>query len=82
MTTTAEAQEKVSAASNACDEVHAAIREAYRQLDGDFSINGYGVYHDRHHVRDRIILARARLDEALAKLDKIDWPTNAEYDRL
>lgn len=74
------AEQKINAAAAGSAKVQQAWHLAYRTLSGGASTNGLGIYMDQFAVRNSLLDARAHIDEALAKLTEIDWPTNADYD--
>ncbi len=80
MATKQEAQDKINAAASGCEAAQKEWRSATAALDGSISVNGYGVHHDRHQLRYKLLDAQKHIQAALATLDKIDWPYNADYD--
>lgn len=82
MPTKQEAQAKVTAAEEACTKIQAAWYVAHKALAGAVGTNGYGVYRDRFELRDKLELARQNIETALETIDRIDWPTTADYDLL
>lgn len=46
-------------------------------------MNGLGIYHDRGEpLRRKLLEAQAQIKTALAELDGIEWPADADYDHL
>jgi len=82
MTLKSDVEIKVAAAEKACREAQAAWSAAAEALSGGVSVNGYGIFHDRSQLRDKLMDARTHIEGALAVLERIDWPTSAEYDQL
>lgn len=82
MVTKQEAEEKIAAAESGCAKAQHAWSAAAQALSGSVSTNGYGIYHDRFALRSKLEDARAHIQEGLDALDKIEWPTSAEYDVL
>ncbi|WP_226034369.1 hypothetical protein [Aquitalea palustris] len=83
MSTKQVAKAKVSAAEKGCDKVQTAWNAAYEALSGEVSMNGCGVYHDQGYpLRRKLLDAQAEIKIALAELDTIEWPTDADYDEL
>lgn len=76
-----DAKDKIDAASRACDEAHKSWAEAGNALAGTVSVNGYGIFHDRHEFRRKLESARSSLNDALKALEGVDWPTDADYDQ-
>lgn len=81
MTTNEIASAKIKLATQSCAEIQAAWHEAATKINGGVSTNGYGIYHDRFELRDKLQAARNSLDKALAAIDKTQWPTDADYDQ-
>lgn len=73
------AEQKVSAAAKTCEKVQASWHQAYRAINTSATTNGCGIYHDQFAIRNSLLDARAHIDTALAQLDTIDWPTDADY---
>lgn len=82
MTSKKQAKDKINAASEACDEAHKSWAGASSALAGDVEVNGYGIFHDQYALRRKLETARSSINDALAALDGIDWPTDADYDQL
>lgn len=83
MTTKQEVQQRINAASHDCEVVQAAWVNALRSLEDGVSTNGYGIYHDRGEpLRQKLLAAKLQIDQALAVLKEIDWPTDADYDQV
>lgn len=77
-----QAKDKIAAASQACDEAHKSWSEAAQALAGNTSVNGYGIFHDRHEFRRKMESARTCINDALKALEGVDWPTDADYDQV
>lgn len=75
-----QARQKVIAAEHGCQEVDAAWEAAFKALTGDVSVNWYGVYSDPASVRAKFATARDRINEALQALERVQWPSDADYD--
>ncbi|MND21785.1 hypothetical protein D3C80_121550 [compost metagenome] len=76
-----EALEMIRAAEKGCSKVHEAWSSAHEALHANVSINGYGVYHDKgERLRSMLQKAQSQIAIALAGLDGIRWPTDADYD--
>lgn len=43
-------------------------------------MNGYGIFHDHAALRSKLDGARDQLGQVIARLDAVEWPTNADYD--
>lgn len=82
MSNKVEAQAKVSAAIEGCDKVQALWVKADQALSGSVSTNGYGIYRDRFELKSKLQTAQNNIKEALLALDRIEWPTDADYDLL
>jgi hypothetical protein len=82
MTSKSEVEIKVAATEKACREAQAAWSAAAEALSGGVGVNGYGIFYDPSQLRDKLMDARSHIDGALAVLERIDWPTRAEYDHL
>lgn len=76
------AKEKIAAAEKGCQKVQAAWADASAALAGGVSVNGYGIYHDRFELRNKLQASQANINKAIKALDEIEWPTNADYDQL
>lgn len=75
-----EAKAKISAADKGCDKVQTAWNAAYEALAGGVSMNGCGIYHNQGiPLRRKLLEAQAQIKTALAELDAIDWPADADY---
>lgn len=83
MSTKQEAKAKISAAEKGCDKVHSAWNAAHEALAGGVSMNGSGIYHDQGDpLRRKLVEAQAQIKIALAGLDEIEWPEDADYDHF
>lgn len=81
MSTKQEAKAKIRAAEKGCDKVHTAWSQAHEALSGGVSMNGCGIYHDRGApLRRKLLEAQAQIQIALAGLDEVVWPDDADYD--
>lgn len=81
MSTKQEAKAKISAAVKGCDKVQTAWNAAHEELSGGVSLNGCGIYHDQGYpLRRKLLAAQEQIKIALAELDAIDWPEDADYD--
>jgi hypothetical protein len=81
MSTKQEAKAKISAAEKGCDKVQTAWNAAHEELAGGVSLNGCGIYHDQGYpLRRKLLAAQEQIKIALAELDAIDWPEDADYD--
>lgn len=77
-----QAKDRVEAASKGCDKVQAAWSDATKALGGSVSTNGYGIYHDRFVLMNKLLAAQESIKSALQELNEIDWPSDADYDQL
>ncbi|MDH0342072.1 hypothetical protein [Chromobacterium haemolyticum] len=83
MTTKQEAQDRITSACRQCEKVQATWTAATASLKGSVRVNGYGIFHDRGEpVRQLLLDARQKIDQALSELQAIDWPTNNDYDQV
>ena len=76
----AQGKEKVAAAIKASEEVLQQMGAAAQALRKNISVNGYGIFHDRQTVRNDLLGAKAHLDQALATIQQVSWPSDADYD--
>ena len=81
MTTQTEAKEKITAAELASDCAVGSWRAATAALDGNVSMNGYGILRDPSELRAKLLAARHHIEQGLLYLADVAWPTNADYDR-
>lgn len=78
-----EAKERVEAAAAACDKAISQWQSATAALNGNVSVNGFGIIHDRSAFRQKLFEAQARIAASFAALDSVtNWPSNADYDQL
>lgn len=83
MSTKTEAKDCVDAAAAACDKAIAHWQAATAAINGNVSVNGFGIIHDRFAFRQKLNEAQARIAASFAALDAVtDWPSNADYDQL
>jgi hypothetical protein len=82
MTTKNEAQEKITRAELATDSAVMSWRSALAALDGDISANGHGVLRDPSALQAKLLEAKKHIENSLLYLDGVQWPTNADYDRV
>ncbi len=81
MTEKEEANLRLASAERGCRDAQAAWSKACEALNGGVPINGNGIYHERGQpLRQKLLTARAEIDEALKALDRISWPTDGDYD--
>lgn len=81
MTTKQEAHARLAAAGKGCEAVQDAWQSAVGALSGGVAVNGFGIYHDQGvPLRLKLLKAQDSLKRAIAELDAIDWPTDADYD--
>ena len=81
MTEKKAAQTKVLRAERIGTEAIKEWRLAFRSLDGDVALNGYGIIRDPDELRAKLLDARKHIEDALQHLAGVQWPTNADYDR-
>ena len=77
-----QAADKVNKAAAACSAAQASWSAAFGALGGTVETNEYGIYRERHELKDKLLEARQHIDAAIKTLDQIDWPTNADYDQI
>lgn len=74
-----EARERVDVAAAACEKAIAQWQSAAAALNGNISVNGYGIIHDRYAFRRQLAEAQARIAASFAALDGVtDWPSSAQ----
>jgi hypothetical protein len=81
MSTKQEAEIKITKAEKMCADVHEASSAAVYALSRQASVNGYGIYHDRFLIRNKLQEAQGHIQQALKTLEEIEWPTDADYDQ-
>lgn len=81
MTEKTEAQTKVLKATRITTQAVEAWRLAFSALDGDVSLNGYGVIRDPDDLRVKLLRAQGHIENSLKYLAELKLPTNADYDR-
>lgn len=79
MTAKQQAEDKINAAAKGCEEAVRAWQAAESAISGTISINGYGVHHDRDELRYKLLKAQEHIKTSLAALDRVEWPSNADY---
>ncbi|MFM0085025.1 hypothetical protein P0D72_40170 [Paraburkholderia sediminicola] len=72
MTTKQEAKAKLNAAAKGCEAAEKAWHDAYNALSGSVSTNGYGIHHNPHELRDKLIQAQGYIQESLRVLDGVN----------
>jgi hypothetical protein len=82
MKTNEEAKNKIAAAEKLIAMVDEHADNAFAALRCPSRVNGYGIYHDQFEVRAKLETAQYHIQEALNALEKVDWPTDADYDSL
>ena len=60
------------------DQVNGAIRTLQ---EASLIVNGFGILSDVSQSSTSIATARNRLDQALEKLNAVEWLTRADYDQ-
>lgn len=81
MTEKTEAQTMVLKAERLSTQAVDEWRRAFRSLDGDVGLNGYGVIRDPDQLRAKLLGAREHIENSLKYLAELKVPTNADYDR-
>lgn len=76
------ARDLINAADKATDIVLDNMFDAASILNRSVQTNGYGVLVYPSDVRDRLIEAKEKLEEAIAAYRSVSWPTGADYDQL
>lgn len=77
-----DAQERIAAAGTACNRALESWRQAHALLKPDVSVNGFGVIHDKSAFRQRLAQAKVEINAALAALEGVEWPSDADYDNF
>jgi hypothetical protein len=80
MSTQQDAKDKISAAASGCAAAEKEWRAAAADIGGSINTNGYGVHHDQHQLRYKLLDAQRHIQKALRLLDGIEWPRPADYD--
>jgi hypothetical protein len=77
------ANDRVASAQVACDKAVSHWQAAAAAINGDVSLNGYGIIRDRSAFRQKLHEAQARIAASLAALDEVEsWPSSVDYDEL
>ncbi len=73
---------KIAEAEKACQKALASWKGAVAAMGNNVSVNGAGIIHDRSAFRQRLCQARGEIEQALAIMEGVDWPSDADYDAL
>lgn len=83
MSSKQEAQNRITAASKQSERVLATWSEASKCLSGPVLTNGYGIIQERGEpMRQQLLEAKQKIDQALSELAAVEWPTNRDYDQV
>ena len=73
---------KIDAAMAGCQKIQTQLTAARTALDSGGQCNEYGIFHDPSELRCKLLSAQTSIQNAMNKLNEIEWPTNPEYDQL
>lgn len=71
---------KIEKAERNSDLVQNCWGLAHAALSGTVRKNGYGIFIDESHLRQKLEDAKKHIEEALKVLNQIEFPTRADYE--
>ena len=75
-------QSRIDKAIKASASIQISWYTALKTLSASVETNGYGVYKDRSELRNKLIEAKASIENALETINATDWPNDDDYNNL